>query len=109
MRPPSSSWCSPGSPSGSTPMPALPASPWVLPTCHPATTATTHTHTLTHFFLSFFLSLSLSHTHTHTHTQHTPHPHPNTSLYRSEEHTSALQSHFTLICRHLSAQISTLI
>src|SRR4029434_11337388 len=57
------------------------------------------------YTLSLHDALPISHTHTHTHTHTThhflmkhTHTHTRTRM-RSEEHTSALQSHLNLVCR----------
>src|SRR4029434_7011892 len=71
--------------------------------------AHTHTHTLT---LTHTHTHSHTHTHRHTHTHTHTHTHShsfsnsnqcifNRTSYRSEEHTSELQSHLNLVCRLL--------
>src|SRR4029434_296723 len=57
----------------------------------------THTHTYNTFSSSIFI------THTHKHTYIYTHAH----TYRSEEHTSELQSHLNLVCRLLLETKST--
>src|SRR4029434_11362221 len=64
-------------------------------------TATTEIYTLSlHDALPISLSSTQTpkHTHTHTHTQMCTHTWRHS---RSEEHTSELQSHLTLVCRPL--------
>src|SRR4029434_11001808 len=59
-------------------------------------TATTEIYTL-----SLHDALPISYTHTHSALRARTHTHTDTHTYRSEEHTSELQSHLNLVCRLL--------